>query len=37
VARLSATIIEAAKRGERDLEKLTEYGLGRNDPVADAS
>ena len=30
-------IIEAAKRGERDLEKLISYGLGKNDPTADAS
>jgi hypothetical protein len=34
---IAKRIIEAAKRGERDLEKLIEYGLGRNDPVADAS
>jgi hypothetical protein len=27
-------MIEAAKRGERDVEKLIEYGLGRNDGVA---
>ena len=29
-------IIEAAKRGERDLEKLIEYGLGRNDGLPEA-
>jgi hypothetical protein len=34
---LAKRIIEAAKRGERDLEKLIEYGLARNDPAADAS
>jgi hypothetical protein len=36
-ARASAKrIIEAAKRGERDIEKLIEYGLGRNDGLAEA-
>jgi hypothetical protein len=29
-------IIEAAKHGERDLEKLVKYGLGKNDILADA-
>ena len=33
---LANRIIEAAKRGERDLEKLIEYGLGTNDGVAEA-
>ena len=33
---LAKRIIEAAKRGERDLEKLIEYGLGRNDGIAEA-
>ena len=33
---LAKRIIEAAKRGERDLEKLIEYGLGRNDGLPEA-
>ena len=28
-------IIKAAKRGERDLERLVEYGLGKSDLLAD--
>jgi hypothetical protein len=32
---LAKRIIEAARRGERDLEKLIRYGLG-NDTLADA-
>jgi hypothetical protein len=33
---LAKRIIEAARRGERDLEKLISYGLGKNDRLADA-
>ena len=33
---LAKRIIEAAKRGERALKKLIEYGLGRNDGIAEA-
>jgi hypothetical protein len=33
---LAKRIIEAAKRGARDIEKLIEYGLGRNDGLAEA-
>ena len=33
---LAKRIIEAAKRGERDLEKLIEYGLGKIDSLAEA-
>jgi hypothetical protein len=33
---LAKRIIDAAKRGERDLEKLVEYGLGKNGDVAEA-
>jgi hypothetical protein len=29
-------IIKAAKRGERDLERLVKYGLGKSDLLADA-
>jgi hypothetical protein len=32
---LAKRIIEAANRGERDVEKLIEYGLGRNDRIAE--
>jgi hypothetical protein len=31
---LARRIIEAAKRGERDLERLIQYGLGRNEAQA---
>jgi hypothetical protein len=31
---LAKRIIQAATLGERDLEKLIAYGLGRNDPTA---
>jgi hypothetical protein len=33
---LAKRIIEAAKRGERDLEKLIEYGLGKNAGLPEA-
>ena len=33
---LANRIIEAAKRGERDIEKLIEYGLQTNDGIAEA-
>jgi hypothetical protein len=33
---LAKRIIEAARRGERNLEKLINYGLGKNDGLADA-
>ena len=33
---LAKRIIDAGKRGERDLEKLVEYGLGKNGDVAEA-
>jgi hypothetical protein len=33
---LAKRIIEAARRGERDIEKLINYGLGKNDRLADA-
>jgi len=33
---LAKRIIEATKRGERDLEKLIGYGLGSDDGVAQA-
>jgi hypothetical protein len=33
---LAKRIIEAAKRGERDLEGLIKYGLGKNNMLADA-
>jgi hypothetical protein len=33
---LAKRIIEAAKRGEREIEGLIEYGLGRNTPLAPA-
>jgi hypothetical protein len=32
---LAKRIIEAAKRGERDLGKLIKDGLGKNDVLAD--
>jgi hypothetical protein len=34
---LAKRIIEAAKRGERNLEGLIKYGLGRKDGIADPS
>ena len=34
---LAKRIIESASRGERDLEKLIEYALGRNDATVDGS
>ncbi len=34
---LAKRIIQAATHGERDLEKLIEYGLGRNEGLAEAS
>jgi hypothetical protein len=33
---IAKRIIEAARRGERDIEKLIEHGLGRNDPLPNA-
>ena len=33
---LAKRIIEAARRGERDLEKLIRYGLGKDQKLADA-
>jgi hypothetical protein len=33
---IAKRIIVDAKRGERDVERLIEYGLGRNDMLADA-
>ena len=33
---LAKRIIEVARRGERDLDKLIEYGLGNSDGLADA-
>jgi hypothetical protein len=33
---LAKRIIAAAKRGERDLERLVNYGLGNHDALADA-
>jgi hypothetical protein len=33
---LAKRIIEAARRGERDLDKLIEYGVGNSDGLADA-
>jgi hypothetical protein len=33
---LAKRIIEGREAGERDLKKLIEYGLGRNDGIAEA-
>ena len=33
---LAKRILQAATHGERDLEKLIEYGLGRNEGLAEA-
>jgi hypothetical protein len=33
---LAKRIIEAARRGERDLEKLIKYGLRKNDELGNA-
>ena len=33
---LAKRIIESAKRGERDLDKLIEYGIGRNHGLPEA-
>jgi hypothetical protein len=34
---LAKRIVQAATRGERDLEKLIKYGLGSNEGIAEAS